>query len=124
MTGKTVVPEEAVEAAARSLYQGQPIYDEEAGVITGYKPWEWMEPEYQVAMLEEARAALEAAAPFIAADAKREALEDAAEATNRNDEHGLNTHEEVERRGYLQRHNRMSVTRWLRARAAAVRGEG
>ena len=57
------------------------------------------------------------------AEAKAGALEEAAEATNVNDENGLNAPEEIERRGYMQRHSRMSVARWLRARAAAVRGE-
>lgn len=57
------ISDEAVEAAARALYKGQPIYDEVKGVITGHKPWEWMDPAYQDAMLADARGALEAAAP-------------------------------------------------------------
>jgi len=60
-----VIPEAAVEAAARSLYRGQPIYDEAAGVVTGHKPWEWVEPEYKEASLRAARAALESAAPYM-----------------------------------------------------------
>jgi hypothetical protein len=69
MTSPSNISDEAVEAAARALYKGQPIYDEAVGVITGYKPWDWMEPEYQNSMRSDARAALEAAAPHLMAAA-------------------------------------------------------
>jgi len=68
------ISNEAVEAAAKAVYRGHPIYDEEAGTIIGYKTWEMTEPTYQEAVLKDARTALEAAAPFIRA----EALEDLA----------------------------------------------
>ena len=71
-----VIPEAAVEAAARALYSGAPIYDEERGVITGYKPWESAEPAYQEHMLNEARSALEAAAPHMLAEAKADAWDE------------------------------------------------
>ena len=54
------ISNEAVEAAARALYTGQ--------------PWECMEPEYQEAMRAEARAALEASAATIRAEARAEVL--------------------------------------------------
>ena len=60
-----VIPEAAVEAAARSLYRGQPIYDEAKGIITGRRTWEAMEPEYQEAIRRDARAALESASPYM-----------------------------------------------------------
>ena len=85
MTGKTVVPEEAVEAAARAWLE------------RSTKPGSWT-------LEGSVRAALEAAAPFIAA----KALEEAAD--------GWWLRDDVR--------DRFGAWSWLRDRAAAVRGEG
>jgi hypothetical protein len=64
VTGKTVVPEEAVEAAANAISECSGMR------FDGF--WsrvEDLEPEDREYALTEARAALEAAAPFIAAKA-------------------------------------------------------
>lgn len=88
------ISNEAVEAAAKVFYQdgweGPPF-------------WESLDADdpSRIEYLATARAALEAAAPFIRADAGAKALEEAAE------DFGDTYH-----------------GRWLRARAAAVRGEG
>ena len=56
------VTEEMVERAAKALYAASPIplYDENAGRITGAKPWEWLSPEYRAARRDDARSALRA----------------------------------------------------------------
>ncbi len=88
MTGKTVVPEEAVEAAARAWLE------------RSTKPGSWT-------LEGSVRAALQAAAPFIAAKALEEAAKDA--------EYELDLMDEAKEN---------APSTWLRARAAAVRGEG
>ncbi|MDP9184886.1 MAG: hypothetical protein M3O29_04350 [Actinomycetota bacterium] len=90
MTGKTVVPEEAVEAAAKEMYKRK---------------------DMEVTFGDVARAALEAAAPFIAA----KALEGAAEWFAARLPDGT---------GNGRAYNSHQVARMLHARAAAVRGEG
>jgi hypothetical protein len=108
VTDKTVVPEEAVEAAARAIVSSLPNnaeFEIHRTWATGY-----------------ARAALEAAAPFIAA----KALEDAADKLD----HSATTLVESwgEKPMSVTTSASLSATRhdarMLRARAAAVRGEG
>lgn len=55
--------EQAIEAAAKALYEHAPQYlvDEARGMITGPKPWEWMGAEYQGWERERARIVIEAA---------------------------------------------------------------
>jgi hypothetical protein len=93
VTGKTVVPEEAVEAAARVLCE---------------QLWENAHESQRAYARHEAREALEAAAPFIAA----KALEDAAADAPRR-------HDEV-----ISAEECRDWAEWLRVYAAAVRGEG
>jgi hypothetical protein len=93
VTGKTVVPEEAVEAAARVLCE---------------QLWENAHESQCAYARNEAREALEAAAPFIAA----KALEDAAADAPRR-------HDEV-----ISAEECRDWAEWLRVYAAAVRGEG
>jgi hypothetical protein len=93
VTGKTVVPEEAVEAAARVLCE---------------QLWENAHESQRAYARNEAREALEAAAPFIAA----KALEDAAADAPRR-------HDEV-----ISAEECRDWAEWLRVYAAAVRGEG
>lgn len=67
-------------------------------------------------------AALTAAGYGLVADAKREALEEAADVARDNitgmDGSATRTAED---RGYMQRHNVSAAARWLRARAAEMR---
>jgi hypothetical protein len=98
VTGKTVVPEEAVEAAANELHDRE-----------GYAMSLADSPAYRKAYYGEvARQMLEAAAPFIAA----KALEDAAADAPRR-------HDEV-----ISAEECRDWAEWLRVYAAAVRGEG
>jgi hypothetical protein len=62
-----MIPAEAVEAAAKAIYHPQPLYDEDKGEFTGNRPWEWLTPQSQEALRQDARAALEAAASHILA---------------------------------------------------------
>ena len=99
MTGKTVVPEEAVEAAARAWLE------------RSTKPGSWT-------LEGSVRAALEAATPFIAA----KALEEAAEELDLpgSDATGYYAYEQESGYREAERHTET----WLTNRAAAVRGEG
>lgn len=104
MTGKTVVPEEAVEAAAPWITnflerRGLSLRGKEAAVLAGY--------------------VFEAAAPFIAAKALEDAADELARLPYVRPE--AEGREEYERVLAVRRGN---TDKWLRARAAAVRGEG
>jgi len=106
VTGKTVVPGEAVEAAAKAI------------LCVGDEVWELQTPRIKDAARSDAYAALEAAAPFIAA----KALEDAAdELTNGTQEIPGNDYANTGLSDGALWHE---VRSWLRAIAAAVRGEG
>lgn len=63
-------------------------------------------------------AALEAAAPHMAAQTLLEAADVAVDRT-----HGLDGHEArtADKRGYMQRHNVTAAARWLRVRAEALK---
>jgi hypothetical protein len=72
-----VIPDEAVEAAAKAIYatEAQPIYDEYKEEFTGHKPWEWLLDKSRESYRDKARAALEAAAPHLLADCWDRAVE-------------------------------------------------
>ena len=74
------IPDKAVEAAARDLYETEPLaLVNEATETMAAKPWEWLSEDFRAHKMQQARATLEAAAPFIAAQALRDAAEDLAQ---------------------------------------------
>lgn len=110
------IRDEAVEAAAKAIYKN-----------LGMSPWEHLGPLTQDAYRDTARHALEAAAPFIRA----EALEDAADALDSDDE---NSFYETRRRELAFPYSKPmhseqwgeldgieSAGKWLRTRAAEMR---
>ena len=66
-----MIPAEAVEAAARAIYatEAQPMYDESKEEFTGARPWEWLTERSWEVYREKARLTLEAAAPYMLANA-------------------------------------------------------
>lgn len=70
------IPDKAVEAAARDLYETEPLalVNEATETMTA-KPWAWLSEDFRAHKMQQARATLEAAAPFIAAQALRDASE-------------------------------------------------
>jgi hypothetical protein len=120
------ISNEAVEAAAAAHAN--------RGGYTNWEDWGDWNPEVKTEAMDDMRAALEAAAPFIRADAKREALEEAADRFDTRSETLLKTmqnmadsweygSDDITRYGaYSVEAN--TTAAWLRARAAAVRGEG
>jgi hypothetical protein len=64
-----VIPDEAVEAAAKAIYatEAQPMYDESKEEFTGARPWEWLTERSWDVYRDKARLALEAAAPHMMA---------------------------------------------------------
>lgn len=71
------INEEAVEAAAKAIYatEAYPIYDEAKEVFTGHKPWEWLNEGSWASYRTKARAAMEAAAPYLMAEAWDEGVD-------------------------------------------------
>lgn len=100
-TGGTVTPE-AIEAAAKALYALEPW--QIASYSTDTYAWKALTPGDRYNYYRTATAALTAAAPLIAAQAKAEALREAADAC-------APDYETTDTR---------SVAKWLRARAAAI----
>jgi hypothetical protein len=66
-----VIPDEAVEAAAKAIYatEAQPMYDEAKEQFTGARPWEWLTERSWDVYRNKARQTLEAAAPHLLANA-------------------------------------------------------
>lgn len=113
------VSNEAVEAAAKGIYRSV----NKAHADT--KGWDEVKPNWQRSYRRDARAALEAAAPFIQA----QALEDSAQ--DFEDNIGVSEFDELSRRdGSPWAHiaedwdHQGPYMDWLRARAAALRGQG
>lgn len=68
------IPDRAVEAAARDLYETEPLalVNEATETMTA-KPWEWLSENFRAHKMQQARATLEAAAPYIVAQGLRDA---------------------------------------------------
>jgi hypothetical protein len=105
-----VIPQEAIEAAAAAHANHG-----------GYTNWEDWETEVKAEAMEDMWTALEAAAPFILADAKREALEDAADAIDLPGTDATGYYSSGDAAGYAEAERHAEA--WLRARAKTVGGE-
>jgi hypothetical protein len=104
------VPDEAVKAAAKAIWEARPMerdYEEGSPNYGGAKPWEDIKQYQRERCMKIARAALTAAAPFIAAQTLNEAATDWTE----------------HQRANMGKGTVQQISTWLRDRAASHRSE-